>query len=217
MSKGTIEMAGGRLEFSQTYTYSDGGSPLNLTILDAEYLPGRFSLSAGGILNADVDHKLVLVHYRLKNAGTSDLYVSSGFLFQAIDDNGNTIADSGQRRESETSTLGATLKPGQGIDDLEDCIIVPSQGPVTKLILQMGRMGTSDQVTRFDLGTAPNVIKPLTAPYADPADPKGTTLASKINATMGTVYQAGVLDMTLDSVSLEASPIGTASGSWSPR
>jgi hypothetical protein len=206
-SKGTSEMAGGRLQFGQTYTYNDNGGPINIEIIKAAYSPGGFSASASSGVNADNAHKLLMIYFRVKNSSSSDTYLRWGQYFQLIDSNGNTITDSGdQRRLSATTPLGQMIKPGQGIDDLVDAIVVPAQGPITKIILQYGRMGTKDQVTRFDLGTAPNVIAPLPAPYANPSDP--TTLLPKIKAAVGTTYHAGGLDLALDSVSLAPGPIG---------
>ncbi len=202
-------MAGGTLRFGQTYTYNDNGRLLNLTILSAAYSPGLFNLDPREGYNANNAQKVLIIHYRIKNPNSADMYYGSGGLFQAIDGNGNTIRDiDGSRRESEKTGVGVQVKPGQGIDDLETAIVVPTQGAVSKLILLMGRAGTSDRVTRFPIGVAPNVIAPLPAPYADPSDKSGATLLADIPAVVGKTYHAGILDMSLDAIKLDPGPIG---------
>jgi hypothetical protein len=86
--------------------------------------------------------------------------------------------------------------------------VVPAQWPLAKLIVLMGRAGTTDQITRFALGTAPNMIAPLPAPYADPSDKSGGTALAEIPGKVGVTYKTGVLDMSLDALSLAPGPFG---------
>jgi len=208
-TKGTSQMAGANLQFGQTYTYAYNGSLYNFTIVSAEYSSSVFNLSPTENQVANDAQKLLIIHFRFKNPNSQDLYFADMPLFEAVDANGNTIKDIGaSRRAGAKQVIGMEVKPGQGIDDLVTCIVIPTAGPVSKLILQMGRAGTSDTVTRFQIGTPPNVIAPLAAPYADPSDKTGTTLASEIPSTVGTTYHAGGLDISLDNVKLEPGPIG---------
>lgn len=207
--KGTHQMAGAQLKFGQTYTYNNNGSLINIAILKAEYVPGRFCPDSRSNVMATVDHKILVIHFKVKNPNTGDLYIGLTSMFQGIDANGNTIEDVGTvRRLSEKGGIDVTLKPGQGVDDLVSEMVVPAQGGISKLILKFGRAGTSDQVTRFILGTAPNVVAPLPAPYADPADKTGASQLAQIVATVGTLYEAGAMDMTVNSISIAPGPLG---------
>jgi hypothetical protein len=207
--KGTHQMAGAQLKFGQVYSYNNNGSLINIAILKAEYVPGQFCPDNRSSYMDTIDHKILVIHFRVKNPNSGDLYLGLGKMFQGIDADGNTIDDVGTvRRLSEKGGIDVTLKPGQGVDDLVSEMVVPAQGGISKLVLQFGRAGTSDQVTRFIIGTAPNVIAPLPAPYADPADKTGASELLKIPATVGTTYMAGAADMTVNSLSMAPGPLG---------
>ena len=105
--------------------------------------------------------------------------------------------------------MEATLKPGQGIDDIVTYIAVPADAAIPKLILQYAPDGTNYKVIRYMMGSVPNVIKPLTAPFADPADKTGSTALTQIPAMIGTTYSTGFCDMSVDSISLVPGPLGS--------
>jgi len=204
--KGTTQMAGGEGVFGTTYTVIDGGGygPVNFTLKSAEYSVERINLGPGISRTPKVGEKLLVIHYRLKNPKKTDLYFSSRNLFQIVDSNGNTIEDLGySRRESEQDVVKFTMKPGQGIDDLVTCAIVPAQGSMDKLILQLGRAGTSDKVIRYPLGA--NKVGSIPAPYADAS---GTGALPVVPAQIGTPYAAGFFDIAVDSVAFAPGPIG---------
>lgn len=206
--KGTNQMSGSAALFGQTYTVvsSDGFGPVNFTLVSAEYSAERINMSNTNSYAPKANEKLLVIHYRFKNPTSSDMYYSGRHLFQAVDPNNNTIQDSGDsRRLSEKATIVETMKPGQGIDDLVTYIVVPADQKIPKLILQMGRAGSSDLVERYALGTAPNVVKPIPAPYGDAS---GNVAVDKIPGVIGTTYHAGMLDISLDSVQLNPGPLG---------
>lgn len=208
-TKGTTQMPGGYGRFGQTYTLNDGGPLINFTLMSAEYTVEPYNFRPGTFINSNVSNKLLVIHYRIKNPNKDDLYVSAGGLFQVVDSNNNTTNDSGdQRRLSEKVGLGIKLKPGQGFDDVIDCAVVPAHGPINKIIIEMGQAGTNDRVFRYNLGTAPNVVKPLTAPFVDTSDKSGATALDTISAVVGKTYSAGVCSMSLDNVALQPTQIG---------
>jgi hypothetical protein len=208
-TKGTTQMHGGYGQFGQTYTLNDNGSLVNFTLVSAEYTIDPYNAHTGAVDTANVDQKLLVIHYRIKNPNTGDLYRSAGTFFQVVDSNNNTIDDTGDvRRESEKDSLGITLKPGQGVDDLIDCAVLPAHGAMAKIIIKLGEAGTSDQVFRYNLGTAPNIVKPLAAPYVDTSDKSGYTALSAIPGVIGTAYNAGVCTMSVDNIALAPGPIG---------
>ena len=203
---GTKQMAGGEARFGQTYTYATE-APWNLTIKSVDYEVGRFNLWASNHGAPMADQKIMAIHYRIKNPSPHDQYFTGNALFQTVDGN-NTTQDIPRetRRESEKDGFGQQIKPGQGVDDLVCYTIVPANQPVQKLILIFGRVGTHDKVTRFALGTAPNIIKPIPAPYADPSDKTGATPLAVVPATIGTTYTGGFFDMSLDAVAYAPGP-----------
>ena len=211
-TKGTQQMAGSNGLFGQTYTLvsADGFGPVNFTLISAEYSVERISMDQGNLYAPKAGEKLLVIHYRLKNPNTADMYYSSRNLFQAVDSNNNTIQDSGtSRRASATQMVADTMKPGQGIDDLVTYIVIPASASIPKLILQLGRAGSKDLVTRYFLGTPPNVVKPIPAPYADPADKTGDTPLAQVPGTVGTTYSAGYFDFALTSVAVAPGPLGS--------
>jgi len=209
--KGTQQMAGGQGAFGVTYTLIDGGGwgPINFTIKSVEYTVARVSISPTWMYAPKANEKIMLIRYRVKNPNSEDFYYSGRHLFQTVDLNDTTLDDCGDsRRESETQPIAVSIKPGQGIEDLITYAVVTAKGPIPKLILQLGKPGSTDQVTRFVLGTAPNTVAPIPAPYADPTDPTGATALSNIKASIGTTYIAGYFDMSLDSAVLAPGPFG---------
>jgi len=210
-TKGTAQMAGGLGQFGVTYTLTttDQYGPVNFTLVSANYSVERVSMKPNENTAPSANQKLLIIHYRLKNPNKGDLYYSGRGLFQAVDSNNNLIDDIGEsRRDSDIKVLDATMKPGQGLDDLFTCIILPAEANVTKLILKMGKPGTKEMVTRFQLATKPNLIKPLAAPFADPADKTGATALQTIPGTIGATYPAGLYDVSLASTFLAPGPIG---------
>lgn len=210
--KGTSQMAGSTGLFGQTYTLvsSDGFGPINFTLVSAEYSVEPMNMAVGSFYAPKAGEKLLVIHYRFKNPNSSGLYYSSRPLFQAVDANNNTIQDSGyQRRLSEKAMVADTMDPGQGIDDLVTYIVVPSDLKVPKLILELGRAGSSEKVMRYSLGSGVNKVKPIPAPYADPSDPTGATALASIPATIGSTYHAGMFDISLASVQLVPGPLGS--------
>ena len=210
--KGTSQMPGGMGQFGQTYTLvsSDGFGPVNFTLVSANYSVVRVSMKPGDNYIPLYNQKLLVIHYKLKNPNQSDMYYSSRSLFQAVDAKNNLIEDTGDSRQDSDSKemIGATMKPGQGVDDLYTCVVVPSDSQITKLILKLAKPGSKEMVTRYLVGTKPNLIKPLVAPYADPADKSGASTLQTVSGVLGTSYPAGIFDLSLDSIALSPGPIG---------
>jgi len=208
--KGTAPMPGGLGKFGQTYTVSKEGTPMNFTILSAQYSLDTYNIKSSAAQMVDTTHKLLVIHYRIKNPNKADMYVTSWPLFQAVDSNDTTTQDAGEsRRATDKESLSLTLKPGQGVDDVVTYISVPADAKIPKLIFQYAPAGTNYKVIRFMMGTAPNVIKPLAAPFADPADKSGSTALPQIPAMVGTTYSTGFCDMSVDSISLASGPLGS--------
>ncbi len=114
-TKGTNQMAGGNGLFGQVYTLvsSDGFGPINFEILSAGYSVERVNMETSNSCSPKVGEKLLIIHYRIKNPNTADLYYSGRNLFQAVDADNNLIQDSGNsRRATATQRVSDTIKPG---------------------------------------------------------------------------------------------------------
>jgi hypothetical protein len=202
-------MNGGVGKFGQTYTVMLGDTPVNITLLGAEYTIAPFNLAEGRVNYVDADHKFLVIHYMLKNPNKSDMYVSSQGFFQAVDSENNTIDDGGDCHEVvEKKTLDVTMKPGQGSKEIVSYIVVPAKGVIPKLIFKDPMAGTSKQIIRFNLEDPANAVKPIPAPYADTSDKAGATALPTISASTGTSYTFGYVNMSVDSLSLAPGPFG---------
>jgi hypothetical protein len=210
-TKDTRQMAGGNGVFGETYPVTDTNQfgPVNFTLFSAEYGVDRFNLTSDTAYAPRAGEKLLILHYRLKNPNAADLYSSSRSLFQTVTFDEQTREVSGQSRwEGQKEIIAAEIKPGQGFDDLVTYAVIPAKGALPKLILRMGRAGTSDKVIRYLLGQGKNRVKPLPVPYADPVDPSGATALVEVPAKIGATYITGDLDVSLDSVAFADSPLG---------
>ena len=102
--KGTAPMPGGLGKFGQTYTVSKEGTPMNFTIISAQYGVDAYDIKDSAAQFVDATHKLLVIHYKIKNPNPSDLYVTSWPLFQAVDAGDHTIQDSGESRRASDKT-----------------------------------------------------------------------------------------------------------------
>jgi len=212
---GTAQMSGGNGLFGVTYTLANSSGMLaNTTIVRAEYSVTRYNVDTNRSLLPKAGEKLLILHLRIQNPKPSDQYFSRAVIpFSTVAADGKTRDhNDNQRLASSHEPIATSLKPGQKFpDEILAAGIVPAAGPVPKLILNFGRKGTSEQVTRFALGAAPNVVKPLAAPDADPADPSGATARTEVPATIGATYPLGAYDWQIGSIAYVPGPIGTKS------
>lgn len=200
--------------FGEAYLVSDGGEygPVNITLTRVEYSAGRFTIAGRGTVVPRPDEKLLLLHYRIQNPNHSIFYFTSRPLFQTVDTDDQIRDDIGDsRREDQKEKVSATLKPGQSLENLITCAVVPAQGPLPKLVLTLGRVGADEESVTYPLGTGKNLVRPIPAPYADPADSSGATARAEVPAQMGTAYIAGGYDIALLSASFAPGPFDSIS------
>lgn len=183
---------------------------MNFTLLSASYSVATFNATKGHAVMVNGGHKLLVIHYSIENPNSQDMYVTSWPLFQAVDTKDTTIPDSGEtRRVQDKEGLSVSLKPGQELADLVTYITVPSDTFVPKLIFRYAPVGKPYKVIRYMLGTKPNVIKPLVAPYVDTSDKSGSVALEKVPAVTGTTYKSGFCDLVAESISLAPGPFGS--------
>ena len=211
---GTKQMAGGDGVFGATYTLADsGGYIYNVSIVSAEYSVSRHNMHPGAVIIPKVGEKLLLLHLRLQNPKSSDAYIGGNFLaFETVAaDNITRKHGDYLRLASAKEDMGMTLKPGQKLpEDVLAVCVIPAAGGVPKLIVNAGRKGTSEAVTRYFLGKTPNVVRPLPPDDADPADKTGATARAEVPAKIGETVAAGYYDLRLDSVAFVPDGVGEA-------
>lgn len=202
--RGAAQMAGTDGVFGQTYTLKSG---FNYTVVSAEYSVTRSVAYDCTVPKAD--EKLVVLHVRIKNSNADDNYFDAGAHgWTAVDSDGNDHAGgTDYGRDITGKAIVPSLKPGQGYDDVYTSILVPAKGPLAKLILNNGRIGTADDVLRFNIGAGKNVIAPLPPYVADPADPTGVTALADISGKVGAFYPMGTFDVRFDNFQFSDGPV----------
>lgn len=213
-TSGTDQMKGGDALVGTTYTFADNGMLVNCKLVSIEYSVKRFNVTGSNCIVPKVGEKLIILHWTVQNAGHGDQYLGGQFLPFATVAKDDQTRNNGNycRLASAKDRLAITLKPGQRLpEELLEVGVVPADGPVPKLIVNYGRNGSGDKVTRYMLGKAPNTVKPLAADDSDPADPTGATARTQVPAKIGTVYPLGYYDFTINSISFVPGPIGTNS------
>ena len=208
---GTHQMPGTNAQFGEVYTARSGdAAPINFAITGAEYTVAPVWISQGNSAVAKPDEKIVAVHYRVKNPGKTDYYYDGAFPVHIVDSRNETIdaIDNVGRSMNGTDEFGATLKPGQGANDLVDFFVISAKGPALKLIVDLQPAGTHDKVMRYPIGKGKNIIKPLQAPYADPGDTTGATALPLLKGEIGKEYISGNYSFHVDSFAYAPGPFG---------
>jgi hypothetical protein len=189
-TQGTTQLAGGQGEIGKTYTLGKN-SPINFTLKSAEFSVLRYTLQ--DLYAPKFNQKMLVLRFTIQNPNKADLNVYYGSLgFTAVDDKDQNVKFDGYwSREGESTRLDSGLKPAQKIEVIA-VAAVPANAKIPKLIVQRG---DETPVVRYDLS---GKIKPLVAPFADPADPSGSTALEVVPAKAGTYYPMGALDMKLE-------------------
>lgn len=193
---GTKQLAGTEGQIGTTYTFEvkDAIPRFNFTLLSAMYTVDNVPRLEGSYAPGK-DEKLLVLRYQIHNPNKEDISIAAeGFAlahFQAVASDNKTFnceltpvaLNEGSRKPGKPyPNADLVLKPGQKSEVLVAAIRVPAVASVPKLIIQRGRVGTNEQVVRFDLK---GKVKPLPAPFADPADATGATALSTIPAKIG--------------------------------
>ncbi len=196
---GTTQLKGEYADIGSTYTLGKE-SPLNFTLKSAEYTVGQLVIG-DSIYYPGPEEKFLVLRYNVHNPQHQEVLVRwDTFDVTAVDaKNENHEFSQNAGVEKTNSSLEMQLKPAQKVDAFT-YVSVPAAGEIPKVIFK----SRDDLVLRYDLK---GKVKPLPAPYADPADPTGATALSKVPAKMGEAYPICEYSFTLDSVSLSDTPI----------
>jgi hypothetical protein len=194
---GTKQLPGDFGQIGTTYTIGNRGEELNFTLLSAEYSVGRKIMSP--ILGEryyvpPANQKLLVLRYTVQNPTPQDSRMfDQSFRFTAVSSKDTNHSDLMRvTRVTDEENVDFGLKPAQKVE-VTTAVIVPAGGEIPKLIVQRG----DGAVIRYDLR---GKVKPLPAPFADPADKTGATPIATVNATLDTYYPFEAYDMKVTGV-----------------
>jgi hypothetical protein len=193
--QGTSQQAGGEGVIGKTYSLGRTTNALNFTLTSLEYSLVPVTMDIRGYA-PKADEKFLILHFTVQNPqkqASSTVYYGS-FKMTAIDSKDiNHVVDSYFAREGTTTIFSEQLKPAQKIS-LFTFLPVPASGAIPKLIVERN---DGSPVVRFDLR---GKVKPLVAPFADPADASGSSALSEVPAQAGTFYPGLSLGIKLEAV-----------------
>lgn len=206
---GTNQLPGDFGQFGQTYTIGKH-SPLNFTLVSAEYMVGRYSAGSETIVPSE-GQKLLVLHYTVHNPTPEPQDFDWGSIHFTVVDRKDVNHENKSLvvRDGTTETVSVTLKPAQKLN-VQTVIVVPADGVIPKLIVQRD---SESAVVRYDLR---GKVKPLPAPFADTEDTAGATVRKLVPAQVGTFYPLGAYDVRLDSVTYTTTPVGDGEGAETP-
>ena len=189
---GTKQLPGDFGQVGITYTIGQL-DPTNFTLLSAEYHADRFVVSdnAWGL---DAGEKVLVLNYTVQNPTKDDQECYWGSLrFTAVDsrDVNHTDIQTVIRTGDPSDSINLSLKPAQKLN-LTTAIVVPANGVIPKLIVSREEEAA---VIRYDLR---GKVKPIPAPFADPADPTGATARKEVPAVAGAIHPIGLFDARLE-------------------
>ncbi|GAB4456657.1 MAG: hypothetical protein OHK0029_15020 [Armatimonadaceae bacterium] len=219
---GTSQLAGTDAKIGTIYSLK-GGTYLpsfNFTLLEAAYSVERVNIGNDSYYPQG-DEKLLVLKYQLQNPQKKDIripvYALTRRLFQAVAEDNQTydavktdkagVLDGAYDPLKPLSHENLLLKPSQKSPIFLSVIRVPAKGVVPKLIVQSGRVGTNEEVLRYDLR---GKVKPLPAPYGDPADSNGADVRDPVPGEIGKEYVLGRSNFTLDKIEYVMEPFGKA-------
>jgi len=209
--KGQGQIAGSAGRFGTVYSLKNG---FNFEVISAKYSIEPYN--AYNQLVAGTDEKLFILEFAIKNATKMDQFFSTDGLFTAVDQGGQLYPDSSLHLKSKGAADPAiTLRPGQGAgqpalnDTLRVAWIVPAKSRIVKVMVNNGRLGTSEEAIRYFLagatkaeageaGDPKNVVAPLPEEVRDPADPSGASALPEGKGKAGVFVPSRQFHLRLD-------------------
>lgn len=195
-SIGTSQLPGSWCDFGKEYTLGRANA-MNLTVKSAEYTIGRVTVG-DRIFYPEMGKKLLVVRFSMHNPLAKDQNVSyATYDWTAVDAKDQNVTQEYESAGIEGSgvKLDQAMKPAQKID-MYIVFRVAADGEVPKLMVANHSDSTAP-IARYDLR---GKVKPLPAPFADPSDKTGATVAKPIPCVMGACYSTGKYDMTVEKV-----------------
>ena len=218
---GTKQMEGTDGAIGTTYSLKEKDGEFtprfNITITGVSYTLGGVNLPDSRCFLTP-EQKILAVRYIVQNPNKTDVTIASynmaRALFQAVGDDNKTyeaedylhttFLDSAKPAPGKGLKLAdLSLKPGQKSETIVAFLTVPPDVTVPKLVVKRGRVGTKEEVMRFDLR---GKIKSDFGAFADAASPAIPKIEAA--ATPGTAYVLGNLEVTISDIKRESASIG---------
>ncbi len=195
-----VQLPGDTAEFNITYKIG-AASPLHFNLARAEYTVSRVRFGDSWVAPA-AGEKLLVLHYSVLNPQPVETNVDwTCFNFTVVDASDQNHEFVRQvALEGNRNTLDQYLKPAQRVEAYT-VIKVPARGVIPKLIVEP----TDGKVLRYDLRGR---VKPLAAPFADPADPSGASARAEVPAAANTAYPLAAFDVQLMGAAYTAQALG---------
>jgi hypothetical protein len=169
---------------------------LVVSLTGAEFTVARVAVGPDGTEMAvpKADEKVLVLRFSVQNPRKIDTDFYAGSLtITAVDAKDVNHVTSFIGRQGTSTPVQVALKPAQKLD-VFTAVTVPADGTIPKLIFQRG--GEGNPVVRYDLR---GKIKPLAAPFADPADSSGLTARREVPAAPAVFYPLMNFDARVDS------------------
>ena len=195
---------------------------MNFQIIRAAYTVDPMICYAG--ICATRKTKLVVIDFAVKNASKNEMSIGGDANYMTlVDESGNQYATGSGCVELASKggeEFYTNLKPGQGLgqeglnNPLRVVYEVPFTAKITKIFVNYGRLGKQENVLRFLMaGTDPaadakNVIAPLPAGVADPADKSGATAMAVGEGKLNSWYSSGLWAYKVTNVSETSEALG---------
>ena len=202
-SIGTSQLPGEWCDLGKAYTLGKADAT-NLTLKSAEYTVGHVKVG-DRFFWPNEGEKLLAIHYTLHNPLPREQHVDySTISWTAVDAKSQNKNQEylGVGVDDQThKTLDQAMKPAQKIEVFA-VIRVAGEGAVPKL-MAANHADAGTPVARYDLH---GKVKPLAAPYADPGDQTGATVAKVIPGAFGVFYTTGNFDTKVEKVDFATPP-----------
>lgn len=215
---GTRQMAGTEGQLGVAYSLKDKDfvPRFNITLTSVTYSTKRFSFE-DTTASALFREKYLVLRYVVHNPIKEDIempaYYMASKLFQAVGSDNktyepqdwcyNTFLDLPVLSPGKKYPSGdLKLKPGQKSETVVALIPLPSEITVPKLVVKRGRVGTKEEVLRFDIRDKVKSDFGIFADSANPSVPKEET-----SAQTGTAYPLTNLEFTVSDLKRESGPL----------
>jgi len=191
-SLGASELPGEDGKLGTIYTLRKH-EPVFFCLQSVEYSLTPVALDSG-LYMPNPDEKLLVLHFTVQNPNQKEDLLARNRMLRiiAVDSTDTNITCDGWGNPDTHASIDIRLKPAQKISCYA-AISVPAKGFVPKLIVQPD-WDNDGGVLRYDLH---GKVKPLVAPYADPADATGATALATVPAELNKPYPFASLEVTL--------------------
>lgn len=199
--QGTTQLDGVTARLGQTFTLGKQ-SPLNFTLLGAEYSVGRVVIGRA-VYFPKAGEKLLILHFAVHNPQKAEVrYYWPDLRFTAFDAQDRSFPYvQAVARDGTSESLEVRLKPAEKLNVMT-VIRVPAAGVVPKLMVQRDGGG---EVLRYDLR---GQVQPLARGLVDPADKDGATPLAGVPTPMKTFRPLERFDVRLDEVGFTNEALG---------